>query len=236
MRRLIAFFVVPLLIGGGILLVHLPSVSPAVVSLNGDDPSDTPTSAGPSPTDGRSEEPTGDPDGDDPDGDDDTDRGGDGDGDDPAACAPREVLRDHLRAAGFSPGDYVLGSRVDWSRVPHVNDSDGFSDPLRSQAALQRFLSSDRPSAVAARSLIGDVAVTSDRFVTVQFHRPVHYDGNWYWHDGRAKKGGQELVMAGDIWYANVDVAACDVDLAGWVRAVCGNVGVDHLMPAVRAD
>ncbi len=232
MRRLVAFFVIPLLIGGGILLVQLPGVSPAMVPLNGDDPSDAPTSASPSPTDAPSATPTATPTGDPGGGGDD-----EGDGtDEPTACAPRDVLRNYLREAGFSRGEYVFGSGVEWRRVPHVNDRDGFSAPLRSQAALQRFLSSDRPSAVAARSLIGDDSVTSDRFVTVQFRQPVRYGGNWYWQDGRAKQGGNELVMAGDIWYANVDAATCDVDPAGWVRAVCGNVGVSSLMPAARVD
>lgn len=230
MRRLIAFFVIPLLLGGGILLIHTLSVSPATIPSNGDGPSDAPTSALPLPTGEPSASPTATPTGDPDEG------GGDG-GDGEGACNQRAAIADFLATQGFSSTDYVVGHKVDWSKVSYVNNDDAFADrSLRTRVTLRRFLAADDPRSVAARTLIGNGTVNTDRYVVVQFLNPLSYSGNWYWKNGRARQGGDELVLAGDIWYASVDVATCTVDLTEWVRAVCGNIGLSSIMPAAKVD
>lgn len=205
MRRLFACFVAFLLFGGGVLLVHWPDTAPAAGGPSGTPTATPTTSASPSPTD----EPTDD------------------------SCDAGRAVADFLYSEGFAKRDFVVGAEVvDWKKVPHVNDSDAFNGPIRSQAALGRFLAADTDQAAAARSLIGDEQA---EFMSVQFLRPVSYGGNWYWKDGRARKGGEELVLNGDVWWFNVD-SDCSVDLSGSVRAVCGNVGLDWITPAVRVD
>lgn len=175
-------------------------------------PTDTPTSASPSPTDDPSDDPSDDP----------TEK----------ACDERSATQAYLSEQGFGRKDYVIGSKVDWQKVPYVNDAGAFSSPLRTQAALTRFLDAGTPQSDAARSLMGDGDAD---FVMVQFRTPVSYEGNWYWLDDRAKQGGRELSRAGDIWWLNVD-ADCSIDPSGSIRAVCGNVGLDWIRPAAKVD
>ena len=140
------------------------------------------------------------------------------------SCDRVAVVVSYLDDQGFAKRDYVIGTdRIDWKLSPSRADYP-FSKPIESQEALQGFLGSNHSAARAAREVTGGTAAS---YVPVQFKNAVSYTGNWYWKQGRAVKGGDRMVLAGDVWWLAQD--SCKVAAGKSIRAVCGNVGFDQL-------
>ncbi|HRF28855.1 MAG TPA: hypothetical protein PL051_04405 [Candidatus Saccharibacteria bacterium] len=206
--RLFACVAALLLVGGGLLLLHTPT-----------------TSASPS----SSESPTPDA------GDDDTTPPDDGQdsSDPPETCSNnRQVVIDYLEEQGFRKGSFTLD--VDWSRLPVGSNTDGrFSGPLRSLDDIITLRDTDSLRANALRELIGTEPVTSN-YVAVQFQDMTNYSGNWFWNGSKPEKGGELWGLAGDVWWIYVSTDGCSVDPSVSLRAICGNVGFDVLVPWKR--
>lgn len=221
MRRA-AFFVAFLLFGGGVLLVGVPA------GFNLGLPNWPDWNLTSDPDDAAASDDTSGEDGDD----DGTGVGGD-------TCVPGDVVGEYLAQMGFGlyGEGYLSGAgNIDWDILPDDHVDHAFSSPLRSERAVRNFLDGDSASSRKAHRLIGGGDATVDDWVPVQFKRPVHYSGNWNWHDNTASRAGNLRVPAGDVWWFGVDTDACEIDLDASVRAACGNVGVTRIEPIRKND
>lgn len=194
-----------------LLLVGSPDWNPSLGNPFAGDPGDGPTTSAPS--DDPSEEPSEDP------------------GDEPGADCDASIsiagraVADYLYDQGFAKRDFIVGARViDWSFGTGHEDDPFVSEPLTTEVAVNDFLGSGRPAAKAARRIADGSA---DDYVAVQFQNPISYSGNWYWTGDKAVKGGDRMVLSGDVWWMALD--DCEVVPASSIRAICGNVGFDSL-------
>lgn len=162
--------------------------------------------------------------------DDPSDEPSDGSGDKPGCdTSPGRVVSDYLYDQGFSKRNFVVGAQViDWSLLDTGHIRDPFSETLKSETAVVTFLSSDAPASRKARSIAG----IADDYVPVQFEKAIRYSGNWYWTGHKAVKGGDRMVRSGDVWWLAIN-GDCEVVEKSSIRAICGNVGVYWLRPAV---
>ncbi len=208
--RLFACVAALLLVGGGLLLLHTPT-----------------TSASPPASPSSSESPTPDA------GDDDTTPPDDGQdsSDPPETCNNRQVVIDYFEEQGFRKGSFTLD--VDWPKLPVGSNTDGrFSGPLLSLDDIITLRDTQSLRANAVRDLIGTEVVTSN-YVAVQFPE-TKYSGNWFWNGSKPEKGGELKGLGGDVWWIYVSTDGCSVDSSVSLRAICGNVGFDALLPWKR--
>ncbi len=206
MRRLAGIFASLLLFGGGwLLLGGLAAGS----SSDGPGPMGPTTSATPTPSETPSATPT------------------------PEACDSGDAVSDLLYDQGFESDDFVIGEdAVDWGKLPVQHVQYPFSlQILRSASQVDEFLGGDGAAAEAARNLVsGDAG----EWVAVQFQSVVHFGGNWYWKNGKAVKGEEDMIAGGDVWWFKVSTGDCQAGLDDSIRAICGNVGLETIGPYLR--
>ncbi len=215
MRRVIYPLVLLLLFGGGRLLLGLDS-------------GNNTTSATPPASSSESESPAP------AEGDNDTTPPDDGQdaSEAPVTCNNRDVVTQYLMKK-FDRNEFTFD--VDWSKLPSGNIDGRFSSPLRSHDDIITLRDTDSPRANALREIMGESTIT-DGYLAVQFLNPTNYSGNWFWNGQKAEKGGVLWGLGGDVWWIYVSADGCTVDSSVSLRAVCGNIGFDSLMPWAWKD